>query len=179
MQQVVGGWKNMVRFCEERKVRPEILFYEAVESPNKWRKLNQIGMWRKFYSYVYQLIYFFKLFKPNVYTHQKGKENYTQLFFCLCSQVAEWLNVSSTALRLTTLLLLYFFFVLSPSQPLPPLQVTEISHPNTFPKHDNNLFLPSSLLLLLLRFLSHQNQNSNQTILLPRFTQCFNDLHNI
>ncbi|XP_018491243.2 uncharacterized protein LOC108861789 [Raphanus sativus] len=34
-KKVVGGWKNMVRFCEERKVRPEILFYEAVESPNK------------------------------------------------------------------------------------------------------------------------------------------------
>ncbi|KAL0682533.1 hypothetical protein Bca4012_049380 [Brassica carinata] len=26
---VVGSWKSVVRFCEERKVRPEILFYEA------------------------------------------------------------------------------------------------------------------------------------------------------
>ncbi|KAG2273116.1 hypothetical protein Bca4012_085953 [Brassica carinata] len=30
-KKVVGSWKNVVRFCEERKVRPEILFYEAVK----------------------------------------------------------------------------------------------------------------------------------------------------
>ena len=30
MQQAVGDWKNVVRFCEKMKVRPEILFYEAV-----------------------------------------------------------------------------------------------------------------------------------------------------
>ncbi|CAH8387387.1 unnamed protein product [Eruca vesicaria subsp. sativa] len=36
-KKAVGSWKNVVRFCEERKVRPEILFYEAVQ-------LNQIGM---------------------------------------------------------------------------------------------------------------------------------------
>ncbi|XP_019096085.1 PREDICTED: uncharacterized protein LOC104762312 isoform X1 [Camelina sativa] len=28
--EVVGNWKNVVRYCGERKVRPEILFYEAV-----------------------------------------------------------------------------------------------------------------------------------------------------
>ncbi|XP_010478210.1 PREDICTED: uncharacterized protein LOC104757180 [Camelina sativa] len=30
--EVVGNWKNVVRYCGERKVRPEILFYEAVPS---------------------------------------------------------------------------------------------------------------------------------------------------
>ncbi|KAL0708744.1 hypothetical protein Bca4012_075170 [Brassica carinata] len=34
-KKAVGGWKNVVRFCEKMKVRPEILFYEAVT------KLNQ------------------------------------------------------------------------------------------------------------------------------------------
>ncbi|KAG2272862.1 hypothetical protein Bca52824_067417 [Brassica carinata] len=34
-KKAVGGWKNVVRFCEKMKVRPEILFYEAVP------KLNQ------------------------------------------------------------------------------------------------------------------------------------------
>ncbi|KAG2273147.1 hypothetical protein Bca52824_067702 [Brassica carinata] len=29
-KKVVGTWKNVIRFCEERKIRPEILFYEAV-----------------------------------------------------------------------------------------------------------------------------------------------------
>ncbi|CAG7896040.1 unnamed protein product [Brassica rapa] len=28
--EVVGSWKSVVRFCGERKIRPEILFYEAV-----------------------------------------------------------------------------------------------------------------------------------------------------
>ncbi|XP_018491242.2 uncharacterized protein LOC108861787 isoform X2 [Raphanus sativus] len=37
-KKVVGGWKNVVRFCEEMKIRPEILFYEAVESPNECDK---------------------------------------------------------------------------------------------------------------------------------------------
>ncbi|KFK27933.1 hypothetical protein AALP_AA8G449800 [Arabis alpina] len=30
--EVVGDWKKVVKFCEERKVRPEILFYEAAGS---------------------------------------------------------------------------------------------------------------------------------------------------
>ncbi|VVB17634.1 unnamed protein product [Arabis nemorensis] len=30
----VGSWKNVVKFCEERKVRPVILFYEA--APSRW-----------------------------------------------------------------------------------------------------------------------------------------------
>ncbi|KFK27937.1 hypothetical protein AALP_AA8G450500 [Arabis alpina] len=30
--EVVGNWKNVVKFCEERKVRPEILLYEAAGS---------------------------------------------------------------------------------------------------------------------------------------------------
>ncbi|CAL9239215.1 unnamed protein product [Arabidopsis halleri] len=39
-EEVVGNWKNVVRFCGERKVRPEILFYEAFQWPNnKWQKL--------------------------------------------------------------------------------------------------------------------------------------------
>uniref|UniRef100_M4FGH1 C2H2-type domain-containing protein n=1 Tax=Brassica campestris TaxID=3711 RepID=M4FGH1_BRACM len=29
-KKAVGGWTNVVRFCEKMKVRPEILFYEAV-----------------------------------------------------------------------------------------------------------------------------------------------------
>ncbi|KFK40075.1 hypothetical protein AALP_AA3G326900 [Arabis alpina] len=31
----IGNWKNVVKFCGERKVRPEILFYEAVQWPHK------------------------------------------------------------------------------------------------------------------------------------------------
>ncbi|XP_024007353.1 uncharacterized protein LOC18012939 isoform X1 [Eutrema salsugineum] len=31
-REVVGNWKSVVRFCGERKVRPEILFYEAARS---------------------------------------------------------------------------------------------------------------------------------------------------
>ncbi|CAD5316326.1 unnamed protein product [Arabidopsis thaliana] len=38
-EEVVGNWNNVVRFCGERKVRPEILFYEAFQWPNKWQKL--------------------------------------------------------------------------------------------------------------------------------------------
>ncbi|CAH8364212.1 unnamed protein product [Eruca vesicaria subsp. sativa] len=30
--EVVGNWKSVVRFCGERKIRPEILFYEAAPS---------------------------------------------------------------------------------------------------------------------------------------------------
>ncbi|KAJ4887796.1 Ubiquitin carboxyl-terminal hydrolase-related protein [Raphanus sativus] len=30
--EVVGSWKNVVRFCGERMIRPEILFYEAARS---------------------------------------------------------------------------------------------------------------------------------------------------
>ncbi|KAL9310706.1 putative peptidase C19, ubiquitin carboxyl-terminal hydrolase [Arabidopsis thaliana] len=29
IEEVVGIWKSVVRFCGERRVRPEILFYEA------------------------------------------------------------------------------------------------------------------------------------------------------
>ncbi|XP_020890880.1 uncharacterized protein LOC9322891 isoform X1 [Arabidopsis lyrata subsp. lyrata] len=31
-EEVVGNWKSVVRFCGERKLRPEILFYEATRS---------------------------------------------------------------------------------------------------------------------------------------------------
>ncbi|XP_056853145.1 uncharacterized protein LOC108833036 isoform X2 [Raphanus sativus] len=34
-KEVVGTWKSVVRFCGERKVRPEILFYKALQWPNK------------------------------------------------------------------------------------------------------------------------------------------------
>ncbi|KAF8107724.1 hypothetical protein N665_0118s0087 [Sinapis alba] len=34
-KKAVGSWTNVVRFCEKMKVRPEILFYEAVQLPNK------------------------------------------------------------------------------------------------------------------------------------------------
>ncbi|CAH8307462.1 unnamed protein product [Eruca vesicaria subsp. sativa] len=34
-KEVVGNWKSVVRFCGEKKVRPEILFYEALQRPNK------------------------------------------------------------------------------------------------------------------------------------------------
>ncbi|KAJ4909947.1 Ubiquitin carboxyl-terminal hydrolase-related protein [Raphanus sativus] len=34
-KEVVGSWKSVVRFCGERKVRPEILFYKALQWPNK------------------------------------------------------------------------------------------------------------------------------------------------
>ncbi|KAG7588859.1 hypothetical protein ISN44_As07g011800 [Arabidopsis suecica] len=34
-EEVVGNWKSVVIICGERKVRPEILFYEAVQLPNK------------------------------------------------------------------------------------------------------------------------------------------------
>ncbi|CAH8256834.1 unnamed protein product [Arabidopsis lyrata] len=34
-EEVVGNWKSVVRICGERKVCPEILFYEAVQLPNK------------------------------------------------------------------------------------------------------------------------------------------------
>ncbi|CAH8364228.1 unnamed protein product [Eruca vesicaria subsp. sativa] len=30
--EVVGSWKSVVRLCGERKIRPEILFYEAAPS---------------------------------------------------------------------------------------------------------------------------------------------------
>jgi len=29
LEEGVGNWKNVVRICGERRVRPEILFYEA------------------------------------------------------------------------------------------------------------------------------------------------------
>ncbi|CAN8238047.1 unnamed protein product [Cochlearia groenlandica] len=32
VKEAVGNWNNVVRFCGERKARPEILFYEAVRS---------------------------------------------------------------------------------------------------------------------------------------------------
>ncbi|CDY16395.1 BnaA02g11990D [Brassica napus] len=34
-KEVVGNWNSVARFCGERKVRPEILFYKALEWPNK------------------------------------------------------------------------------------------------------------------------------------------------
>ncbi|XP_023644194.1 uncharacterized protein LOC17894782 isoform X2 [Capsella rubella] len=41
-EEVVGNWKNVIRFCGERKVRPEILFYEAFQWPSKWQKLISV-----------------------------------------------------------------------------------------------------------------------------------------
>ncbi|XP_019101751.1 PREDICTED: uncharacterized protein LOC104789850 [Camelina sativa] len=35
IEEVVGNWESVARLCGERKVRPEILFYEAVQWPNK------------------------------------------------------------------------------------------------------------------------------------------------
>ncbi|EOA34407.1 hypothetical protein CARUB_v10021935mg [Capsella rubella] len=34
-EEVVGSWESVARYCAERKVRPEILFYEAVQRPKK------------------------------------------------------------------------------------------------------------------------------------------------
>ncbi|VVB15318.1 unnamed protein product [Arabis nemorensis] len=34
-KEAVGNWKSVVKFCGERKVRPRILFYEAVQWPHK------------------------------------------------------------------------------------------------------------------------------------------------